>query len=691
MNSWLLVWLSFGLFFLFVVTFVFIIFIKNTAGSKKSDIYAKLFGKRVNRHRLNLFYQKAYVQFQRLPLLRKYIWKIRKRLEVLDSFDEYAMRRQTMNIALITLSSTAVLVLLFCLISRDLFAIFFVIFGAVVVNGVMITTFVNRVEDRLLKQSITLYEDTRHHFQRTKNVEEAIYEASLTAPHESARHGERIYEMLTADDQQRALDVYYEVAPNKYYKMFTGFSFLVSEFGDRIVKNSSMYLSSIAKLIQDVNYEILRRERLNYLLKGLSTIAVLSVLMIKPIEMWAKTYFPVMNDFYASKFGFFVKMFFFLVVLLCYSLIKKLLANDEARYVAKNECFLWEKFLYTRMVLVRWLVDRFTPTPNKKAHFQLTLLMKDANSYLTIEWLYVQRLLLSAIIFIGSIAIFLYMHVVSVNHVLHDPLRGTGIFGKLGAAEMEIARKNTAFDRSVLATLNEATTVSPASLVTLVSTMTRTSPNDPALIYTANRIFQKYEEIQREYFKWWELLICMLLTLAAYYMPLWLLVFQKKFRYMEMQDEVDQFHMVISILAQFERMDVETVLEWMERYSVIFKDPIKNCLNNYSSGQEEALEILGEDISFVSFVRIVEKLRLAVEKIPLLQAFDDLELTKEYYAEKRKEHFNRLIERKAFWGRAFGLTPSMYLIFLYLVVPMLYLSMLQAGASFEQIQHVSGR
>lgn len=688
MSSWLLTGFSFGMFLLFLIAFALIAFVKNAEGRRKSDVFERLFGKRASRHRLNLIYQKSYVQFQRLPLLRKYIWKIRKRLEVLDSFDEYAIRRQTMHIAFITLSSTAVLVLLFCLISRDLFTIFFILFGAVVLNGVMITTFVNRVEDRMLKQSITLFEDTRHQFQRTRNVEEAIYEASLTAPHEAARHGERIYEILTADDQHKALDIYYEVAPNKYYKMFTGFSFLVSEFGDRIVRNSSMYLSAIAKLIQDVNYEILRRERLNYLLKGLSTIAVLSVLFVKPIELWAKTYFPVMSDFYASKLGFFIKVFFFLVVLLCYALIKKLLANDEARYVAKSERLLWEKLLYTKIPLLRWIVDRFVPVPHKKAHFQLTVLIKEANSYLTLEWLYVQRLLLSGIILIGTVLMFFYMHSLSIQHVLHDPLRGTGIFGKLGPDELAAAQKNTDFDRSVLVMLRGTAEVSPSSLISLVSTLTETSSNDATTIFTANRIYQKYVDIQNEYFKWWELLLCLLLACTAYHTPLWLLYFQKKIRYMEMQDEVDQFHTIISILAQFERMDVETVLEWMERYSVIFKDPIKNCLNNYSSGQEEALEILGEEVAFEPFVRIVEKLRLSVEKIPLLQAFDDLELTKEYYAEKRKEHFSRLIERKAFWGRIFGLAPSMYLIFLYLVVPMIYLSMTQAGASFEQIQNV---
>lgn len=689
MNLWLLFGMALGSFVILMLLFILI-----TIGNQRTrqrNILQQQFGRRARQHRLNLFYQKSYVYFQRVPPLRRYIWKIRKRLEVLDSFDEYTIRRQTMRIAFTTLISTTVLVILFCLISRDFITICFILFGAVVVNGIMITTFVNRVEDRLLKQSVILFENTRHQFQRTKNVEEAIYEASQSAPHETAGHGERIYEILTADDQQRALDIYYEVAPNKYYKMFTGFSYLVSEYGDRIVRDSSMYLNAIAKLIQDINYDILRRDRLNYLLKGLSTIAVLSVLFIQPIEGWARRYFPVMSDFYTSKMGFFTKVFFFLVVLLCYAMIKKLLANDEARYIAKSERVLWEKLLYTKVLPLRWLVDRIMPQRHQKKHFRLVQLIKNANSYLTLEWLYVQRMLLCLIVLVMSVTMFVYMHSLATHNVLYDPLRGTGVFGRLGPNELKTAQQNTDFDRAIIRTLGQGTEVTPERLRALISTLTQTSEHDTRTIRAANRIYYKYVEIQQEYFKWWELIFTLGLATAAYHWHVWLLHFQKKVRYMEMQDEVDQFHTIISILAHFERMDVESVMEWMERYSVIFKDPLKNTLNNFSSGPEEALENLKEIVSFEAFGRIIEKLQLSVEKIPLRQAFDDLELTKEYYSEKRKEHFNRLIEVKAFWGRALGLTPSFYLIFLYLVVPMVYLSIMQTADSFQQITRISGR
>ena len=54
------------------------------------------------------------------------------------------------------------------------------------------------------------------------------------------------------------------------------------------------------------------------------------------------------------------------------------------------------------------------------------------------------------------------------------------------------------------------------------------------------------------------------------------------------------------MLMRIERVNVEMILEWLERYANIFKEPISKCVNNYESGPWEALEELKDDISFNS-------------------------------------------------------------------------------------------
>ena len=124
-----------------------------------------------------------------------------------------------------------------------------------------------------------------------------------------------------------------------------------------------------------------------------------------------------------------------------------------------------------------------------------------------------------------------------------------------------------------------------------------------------------------------------------------------------MENEVMQFQTIILMLMRIERVNVEMILEWLERYANIFKEPISKCVNNYEAGAWEALEQLKEDISYQDMIRIVESLQAAVEKIPIVEAFDELDTERDYYQAKRKESNDRLISNKGLIGKGIGFAP----------------------------------
>ena len=158
------------------------------------------------------------------------------------------------------------------------------------------------------------------------------------------------------------------------------------------------------------------------------------------------------------------------------------------------------------------------------------------------------------------------------------------------------------------------------------------------------RIWKKLQIIQTEYIKWFEVIVAIVVMIIGYYSPILLLIFQMKMRQMDMENEVMQFQTIILMLMKIERINVEMILEWLERYANIFKEPITRCVNNYEAGAWEALEQLKKDTTFPLFIRIVESLQAAVEKIPIRQAFDELDTERDYYQEKRKQ--SRLLLRK---------------------------------------------
>ncbi len=93
----------------------------------------------------------------------------------------------------------------------------------------------------------------------------------------------------------------------------------------------------------------------------------------------------------------------------------------------------------------------------------------------------------------------------------------------------------------------------------------------------AEKIYTKLQVVNSEYLKWFELLLAIVFSLIAYMCPIWMLMFQVKMRQLDMEDEVMQFQTIILMLMKIERINVEIILEWLERYANIFKEPITKC------------------------------------------------------------------------------------------------------------------
>ena len=199
------------------------------------------------------------------------------------------------------------------------------------------------------------------------------------------------------------------------------------------------------------------------------------------------------------------------------------------------------------------------------------------------------------------------------------------------------------------------------------------------------RVYKKLNIVNEEKLQWLEVLITLVLAVVAYAVPTLMMKFQIKMRRLEMEDEVMQFQTIILMLMKIERVNVEIILEWLERYANIFKDPITKCVNNYEAGPWEALQELKEDVEYPDFVRLVEGMQSAVEKIPINDAFDELDTERDYYKEKRKESNERLIQKKSRIGRFIGFAPLVVAFVGYLIVPLVVIGLTSMSGSFSSM------
>lgn len=60
-------------------------------------------GTQAKKHTSEILYQKLYVRYIRIPFLKRYLLKIRRRLEIINIDDEYLTRKQTAQILTRTL------------------------------------------------------------------------------------------------------------------------------------------------------------------------------------------------------------------------------------------------------------------------------------------------------------------------------------------------------------------------------------------------------------------------------------------------------------------------------------------------------------------------------------------------------------------------------------------------------------
>ena len=642
-------------------------------------------GTKENKFSWEIMSQKLYLIYNKVPILNRYLRKLRRRLEIINLEDEYLIRTQVAKILtkslLVVIPATILIILL---TKNDLMLMsILIIFEAFIIESLM-GGMVDKIDNKILKQQIDFFAEIRHAYHEYNMVEEAIYQVSQNDELEISRQGERIYEILVSDSPEEELEKYYDIAPNPYLKEFAGLSYLTKEFGDREVDGASLYLKNLNNITQEMQLEILKREKLDYVFQSLSFIAAAPILAIEPIKNWAISQFSFTSQFYDGKVGLILQVALVIITFVCYMLVRKIKDNRNNTGMGQSEN-PWQNKVYNN-IFGKKIVDLFLPKKGTKEERKLNQLMKDSASKQKIEWIYVNRITLAIVGFIVTFILFMQMHNITIDYVYTEPVGDYDIVGQISEQD---ARKGMQITENDNIYLNKYKNNNSITTEILLRDLRRDDfyegADDTVLTEAAERIYDKLQVVNAEYLQWYELLIAILIGVLSFYGPIALLHFQKRMRDLEMEDEVMQFQTIIMMLMKIERVNVEIILEWMERYSNIFREQISRCVNNYESGAWEALEQLKNDVSYMPLIRLVESLQAAVEKIPIADAFDELDTERAYYQEKRKDSNERLISKKGLIGKGIGFAPMIVLFVGYLIVPLVIIGMTSMMDSFANM------
>lgn len=450
-------------------------------------------------------------------------------------------------------------------------------------------------------------------------------------------------------------------------------------FGDKQADGKSVYLTNLNYLKQEINLELLRREKLRYLFQSLSAIAVLPIFALKPLEKWAISNIPELIEYYDGAYGFVSLIVLFVFAFGAYQLIIRLQSSMTYAPVDNSPFDFLMKPAFIRNA-IDGMIERNFYKANKYDR-----LLKKTGAEISVNRFYARQIGFAAIAFVLSLGVFLNVHAIVRNNVLNSTISNK-IANLNGQNTTEEQVRIMESDRKFILEFS-GKKASYGQIYEAVSASGEYSDSRQADI-AAKRIYDKLTVYNRHYLKWWELLVSIIILVAAYYLPWLMLLFRERLLRMNMEDEVMQFHTIILMLMHIERIHVEDILFWMEQFAVIFKSSLSKCINNFEYGDRQALEQLAIDEPYIPFVRIVENLQTAADKISISEAFDELKSEREYYQEKRKQDNEILVNKKGMWGKMIAFIPLGATVFLYMILPFILVSAAQLKNFSDEISKI---
>lgn len=161
---------------------------------------------------------------------------------------------------------------------------------------------INKLEVELLSDFLSFIENVKFKFQFDGMIEEALLDAINDSNAGISVHGQIIYNHLKESYAKDRCD-YQDVCPNHFFLTFYSLCESVVKYGDKKLKDGSLFIKSIGCLKEDISIYILKQKAIENAFMGLSWICILPIYFLKPMEIWAVSNMPELSAYYNGSLG----------------------------------------------------------------------------------------------------------------------------------------------------------------------------------------------------------------------------------------------------------------------------------------------------------------------------------------------------------------------------------------------------
>ncbi|MDF2513056.1 MAG: hypothetical protein K0S04_2922 [Herbinix sp.] len=559
-------------------------------------------------------HRKLYHMLMQSAVTAGYTRRIRRFYELLYPGEEDDIRRKTVGTVAVTWLVCAIIILLIFVAKPNFNNAAVALLLVYVMNTEIVVFMTVNLELKILEELCVFFSNVRHNFYLNQMVDDAILLALQdTKSLEMKLHAKKIYEVIISSSLKEDAAAYNASMHNRYMKMFLSLCMNVVEYSDKEVKGQNLFTANLDNLKKEINNEIIKIKKIRYKFSGFTFVAIAVCVPIDAIKNYGLSMLPEMDSFYNGSSGIIYVLITLLTALFIYILNNKL---KEMKMPIPQEHSVLKHF--EKVGLIRKALDNYTEK-NYSRMAKLQVVLKRLGETITSRQLLLKRMLFSAITGLCMILFFIYLHEINQYNLIHKVAQLPQEIVTVNESQREIVKE------TILETISSYLKIKPLEkseiLMALVKqgTFHQEKVNDAIVDEVLTRI-NKY---QMEYFQWYELIICIGISIIAFYLPYWLILYKKSIQQMNMEDEVNQLNAIIYMLMYCDHITVKQLLEEMELFAVAFKQPLQECINDYNSGDVEALERMRDGEAFEPFKRLVNNL-IRCDDVAIYKAFDEI-------------------------------------------------------------------
>lgn len=625
---------------------------------KKQDV--KLEKIKDKNYNLLLFIQ---VIYSNAPFLRVYYRKVNQKVKLLYPADPFSIQKKTAEILMKgSIAGIGCILLTFVMSRGD---VFFICAGLMITYLMFTSTITNglkNMEELLMYQFEEALTFIRHQYNKKPIIEMAIHAAIDEMPYEIGLHMQNIYDILISPDITKKTDDYIGSEPNQYMLMFLTICSSVKQFGDKpLAKGNTLFLSDLGYLKEEVCSALLDMQKTKNMFSGHAVVSVLAILFIKPIQMWAQSIMPEIAAFYGGIYGVVCMIALFILSFLAYTIVVFLRDGSEDE---EKDHDIW-----TRLAAVPLWSDFLDAVIEKNytRYLRYDDALRGIGNHTGPKALLVKQISLAVGAFLLTVVLFFSSGVRQKWIQLKD---WSYAFTEVSMPNEEYREIMRETGEEWLRTVRKETPdISKEELAAKIKAEDPNVRSDTYAEVLADEVLSRAETYKNSYFKFWYLLIAGMLGIIAFWGPIAMLKLKFRISEMRKQQEVILFQSLMMILMHINGVTLSTILEWMERFSYCFRDSISECRISILAGQEEALQAMKDRENYMPFRNFIDNL-MAIDKVGVEKAFDEVQADREYSMKEREETMNKNRETRANWSAKLSMAPTWGIILFYLFIPL---------------------